>query len=172
MSDISREMAAQAPPGGFAGADYNDVATHAFLEGIILQRTDFYVNPECLKNRSSWKLDHGRKMIACSYEAESESVAGVFEYHFLAKDGRKHAAKCSAEYIVFYRVPEKAKEEAAKGFCRNVGTFAAYPYFRALVSRFSSEANLNLPMLPTIASTAHIPPKPQKAKKPKAGSDD
>lgn len=169
MSDISREMAAQAPPGGFAGADYNEVATHAFLEGIILQKTDFSVNSECLGNRKSWKLDHGRKLLACSFSAESQSVAGIFEYYFVAKDGRRHAAKCTAEYIVFYKVPESAKEEAAKGFCRNVGMFAAYPYFRALVSRFSSEANLNLPMLPTIASTAHIPPK---QKKKEAHSDD
>lgn len=162
MSDISKEMAAQAPLGGFAAAEYNEVATSAFLEGIILQKCEFNVNPECLKNRNSWKLDHGRKLLSCSFNAERGSVAGIFEYHFIAKDGRKNAAKCSAEYAVFYRTVEDAKEEAAKGFCRNVGMFAAYPYFRALVSRFSSEANLNLPMLPTIASTAHIPPKAAK----------
>lgn len=164
MSDISKEMAAQAPPGGFAAADYNEVATRAFLEGIILRKTEFVVNSECLRNRNSWKLDHGRKILGCSFNAKSGSVAGIFEYHFIAKDGRKNAAKCTAEYMVFYRTPDNADEEAAKGFCRNVGTFAAYPYFRALVSRFSSEANLNLPMLPTIASTAHIPPKPKKTK--------
>lgn len=151
MSDISEEMAAQAPAGGFASAEYNDVAKSAFLEGIILHKCEFNVNPDCLKNRQSWKLDHGRKLVTCSFNAEQGSVAGIFEYHFLAKDGRKHAAKCFAQYVVFYKTPESAKEEAAKGFCRNVGMFAAYPYFRALVSRFSSEANLNLPMLPTIA---------------------
>ena len=164
MSDISQEMAAQAPPGGFAAAEYNEVAKSAFLEGIILQKCDFVVSPASLKNRGSWKLDHGRELLACSYDSQHGSVAGIFVYHFTAKDGRKNAAKCSAEYAVFYRVPADAKEEAAKGFCRNVGMFAAYPYFRALVSRFSSEGNLNLPMLPAIASTAHIPPKPKKNK--------
>lgn len=162
MGDITKEIASQAPPGGFAGADYNDVATRASLEGIILQKCEFDVNSECLKNRKSWKLEHGRKLLTCAFNQERGSVAGVFGFHFIAKDGRKHAAKCYAEYTVFYRTPEGAKEEAAKGFCRNVGMFAAYPYFRALVSRFSSEANLNLPMLPAIASTAHIPPKGKK----------
>lgn len=162
MGDITKEIAAQAPPGGFAGADYNDVALGASLDGIMLQKCEFDVNAECLRNRKSWKLEHGRKLLTCAFNKERGSVAGVFGFHFIAKDGRKHAAKCYAEYVVFYRIPEEAKEEAAKGFCRNVGMFAAYPYFRALVSRFSSEANLNLPMLPAIASTAHIPPKPKK----------
>jgi hypothetical protein len=103
-------------------------------------------------------------MLSCTFSAEKRHVAGIFEYNVVAKDGRTHAAKCSAQYVVYYLLPANATEEAAKGFCRNVGMFAAYPYFRALVSRFSSEANLNLPMLPAIASTAHIPPKP-KAKK-------
>lgn len=159
MSDISNEIAAQAPSGGFSGAEYNDVATKAVLEGIILQKSDFGMNAECLKNKKNWKLEHGRKLLNCAYDEQRRSVAGVFQFHFIAKDGRKHAAKCSAEYIVFYRTPEGATEEGAKGYFRNVGMFAAYPYFRALVSRFSAEGNLDLPVLPTIASTAHIPPK-------------
>ncbi|WOE74898.1 hypothetical protein [Alterisphingorhabdus coralli] len=159
MNDISREVAAQAPSSGFASDEYNEVAKSALLEGIILQKSAFNLNPECLQNRESWKLEYGWKLLHCSFNGDGGSVAGIFEYHFTAKDGRKHAAKCAAEYAVFYRTKVGAKEEAARAFCRTVGMFAAYPYFRALVSRFSSEANLNLPMLPTIASTAHIPPK-------------
>lgn len=165
MSDITKEVAAQAPPGGFSGAEYNAVATNAVLEGIILLENEFKMNPDCLENRDTWKLRHGRSMLSCNYSAEKQNVAGIFEYNIIAKDGRTHAAKCSAQYVVFYRLPKDATEEAAKGFCRNVGMFAAYPYFRALVSRFSSEANLNLPMLPAIASTAHIPPKPKAKRK-------
>lgn len=164
MGDISKEIAGQSPPGGFGSADYNRVATHATLEGIALQKIEFDVNSECLKNRKNWKLKHGRKLINCAFNSEQNSVAAVFRFHIIAKDGRKNAAKCFAEYIVFYKTPKDADEEAAKGFCRNVGMFAAYPYFRALVSRFSSESNLNLPMLPAIASTAHIPPKKGKKK--------
>lgn len=159
MSDITREVAAQAPASGFSSTEYNAVATHAVLEGIILLENEFKVNPDCLGNRDSWKLRHGRSMLSCTFSAQKRNVAGIFEYNIVAKDGRMHAAKCSAQYVVFYHLPENATEDAAKGFCRNVGMFAAYPYFRALVSRFSSEANLNLPMLPAIASTAHIPPK-------------
>lgn len=165
MVDITNEVAAQAPPGGFSSAEYSAVATHAVLEGIILLENEFKMNPDCLKNRDSWKLRHGRKMLSCTFSAEKRNVAGIFEYNIVAKDGRTHAAKCSAQYAVFYQLPKDATEEAAKGYCRNVGMFAAYPYFRALASRFSSEANLNLPMLPAIASTAHIPPNPKAKKK-------
>jgi hypothetical protein len=66
---------------------------------------------------------------------------------------------CSADYGVFYETPDGTTTAGAVGFCRNVGTFAAYPYFRALFAQLSGEAGLSLPPLPAIASTAHIPPK-------------
>lgn len=165
MTDITKEVAAQAPPGGFSSAEYSEVATGAVLEGIILLENEFKMKPGCLDRRDSWRLSHGRSMLSCTFSAEKRNVAGIFEYNIIAKDGNTHAAKCSAKYVVFYRVPKDATEEAAKGYCRNVGMFAAYPYFRALASRFSSEANLDLPILPAIASTAHIPPKSKKSKK-------
>ncbi|QUM73042.1 hypothetical protein [Sphingopyxis granuli] len=162
MSDISNEMAAQAPPGGFAGAEYNDVALKAELEGIMLLNSRFEVAPDLLGRRKEWKLSYGRSISSCRYSNEENSVAGVFEYHVTAKIGRKRALHCVAEYVVFYETPVGATEAGAIGFCRNVGIFAAYPYFRALVARVTADANVQLPPLPMIASKAHIPPKKKK----------
>ena len=166
MSDISPQLAKEAPKGGFAGADYNAVATSAELEGINLLSIEFSINPDCLLYEAQWKLSFGRKVLSCHYNEEDHSVAAIFQYHVTAKYGRKRALHCVADYGVFYQTHNGATEEAAIRFCRNVGTFAAYPYFRALVARLTNDAGVRLPPLPIIASTAHIPPKtPKKAKK-------
>lgn len=162
MTDISKEIAEVAPTGGFAGAEYNAVATAAELEGIVLLNCAFQLDPEFLGRRREWRLSYGRKVKSCQFNVEEDSVAGVFEYHVTAKVGRKRAFHCAAEYAVFYATPEGATAEAANAFCKNVGRFAAYPYFRGLAATLAAEANVMLPPLPSIASTAHIPPKPKK----------
>lgn len=159
MNDITREMATVTPSEGFSAAEYNAVATGTNLEGISLFLTKFDVNPECLGDQAQWKLNVGRKILSCQFSEEDRSVVGIFEYFVTAKSGRKRAMHCVAHYGVFYETPEGATEEAAKGFCRNVGTFAAYPYFRALFAQLVAGTGLTLPPLPAIASTAHIPPK-------------
>lgn len=170
MSDISKEMTVKVAPEGFSGAEYNKVARGAELEGIILMNSSFDVKAECISDQRDWKLSHGRKILSCQFNEEERSVAAVLEYNVTARLGRKRALRCVTQYAVFYETPAGATKAGAIGFCRNVGTFAAYPYFRALFSRLSSEANLRLPPLPAIASMAHIPPKKSKeAKKVKTG---
>lgn len=163
MSDISKEIEASGPKPGFSGAEYNHVAKHAELEAIVLLNSQFVLNMEHLPKRDQWKLSYGRKMKSCHFSAEQSSAVSVFEFHLTAKVSRAIALRCVAEYAVFYETPPDATEEAARGFCRNVGVFAAYPYFRSLVARLVTEAGVNLPPLPAIASTAHIPPKKQGA---------
>lgn len=159
MSDISKEIAAHAPSSGFGGEEYNHVATAAELEGIILLYSNFEILSEFLSRRKEWKLSYGRRMISCSFDQAKRSVAGIFEYHVTAKVGRKRALRCEARYAVYYETPELATEAGASGFCRNVGIFAAYAYFRSLFARMVADANVQLPPLPMIASKAHIPSK-------------
>ena len=163
MSDITKEMTAQAPPQGFGGDEYNAVALNAELEGIVLLNSRFDVDPELIGRRGEWKLSYGRKLNSCRFNSNERSVAGVFDYHVTAKVGRKRALHCSAQYAVFYETPVDATEAGSVGFCRNVGIFAAYPYFRALVARVTADAGVQLPPLPMIASKAHIPPKKKAA---------
>jgi hypothetical protein len=89
-------------------------------------------------------------------------VVAIFQYHVEGKRSRKKMFSFVADYGVSYTVPEDATEPAALGFCRNVGKFAAYPYFRGLAAHMFAEAGMRVPPLPSIASTAHIP-KPVKA---------
>jgi preprotein translocase subunit SecB len=159
MTNISTEIANETPKNGFASAEYNAVATAAQLEAINLLSSQFKIDPSCLINQGQWKLSYGRKTLSCQFSQEEHSVAAIFQYHVTAKLGRKQALNCVADYGVFYHVPDDAIEEAALGFCSNVGTFAAYPYFRALFSQLVAEAGVRMPPLPSIASTAHIPPK-------------
>ncbi len=163
MSDISKEIKELAPNSGFTADEYNFVARGGNLEAVVLTSSQFNFSLEALSKRKEWKLKHGRTIKVSQYSAESNSVAVVIEYHVAAKLGRKTALRCIAEYAVFYETPEEACEAAAIGFARNVGIFAAYPYFRGLVARLMAEANVSLPPLPTIASTAHIPPKKMQA---------
>jgi hypothetical protein len=165
MTDISKEIEAQAPQPGFSSAEYSYVATKAVLDAIVLLNSQFIFNVEYLPKRNDWKLSYGRKVKTCQFSAEQSSVIAVFEYHMTAKVGRAIALRCIANYAVFYETPPDATEEAARGFCKNVGVFAAYPYFRGLLARMTTDAGVTLPPLPAIASTAHIPPKKPDAKK-------
>jgi hypothetical protein len=144
---------------GFAAADYNYVAMNSRLRLVSLASSSFSVKADCLPDRKSWKLTYDWEIVACKYDQQSNTVSAIFSYEVVAKSGRKTAMRCSAEYAVAYAVPNDSKVEAAEGYCHNVGGFAAYPYFRALVAQFASGANLMLPPLPAIASTAHIPKK-------------
>lgn len=159
MSDITSEIVAQGPPSGFGSVEYNDVACGAELEGIVLFNNRFEIAPDLLGRRREWRLSYGRKVKSCQFNEADSSVAAIFEYHVTAKVGRRRALQCVAEYAVFYQTPAGATDAGATGFCRNVGVFAAYPYFRGLVSRLTADANVQLPPLPVIASRAHIPPK-------------
>jgi hypothetical protein len=159
MTDISAEIANEAPKSGFAGAEYNAVATSAQLKAINLLSNLFKIDPDCLMDQDQWKLSYGRKVLSCQFSEDEQSVAAILQYNVTAKLGRKRALHCVADYGVLYQTPEGATEEAAIGFCRNIGTFAAYPYFRALFSQLVGEASVIMPPLPSIASTAHIPPK-------------
>lgn len=150
---------------GFSADEYNQVAMGAKLRLVSLVKSNFHVNPDCLSSQDDWKLSYDHGEIACSYDSARGVVSAIFQYEVIAKHGRKTAMRAVAEYVVLYSVPNSSGSDAAEGFCHNVGRFAAYPYFRALVAQLTSGANLMLPPLPTIASTAHIPRRPSNEKK-------
>jgi hypothetical protein len=155
-------VASVAPPassGGFKAAEYNEVAMAASLLEIRLLKTNFIVEPEFYAVQDEARLSFGREVVSCAFEPDKGTVAAIFKYHVYGKQGRSKLLRCEAEYTVIYEVSPTSPEEAARGFCRNVGGFAAYPYFRALVSQLTWGAGVALPPLPAIASTAHIPPK-------------
>lgn len=155
------EVVSNKKKAGFSAAEYNSVAVAATLHAINLLASSFKVDVEEMNHAEDWRLSYNRKFLACHYDAERNQVAAIMQFQVIGRSGRKQAMKCTADYGVFYEVPRDATEEAAIGFCRNVGSFAAYPYFRSLVAQLAWNAGLTLPPMPSIASTAHIPSKKQ-----------
>jgi preprotein translocase subunit SecB len=143
----------------FKAAEYNEVAMNSSLIEIRLLKSSFLVEPDFYAVQDETKLSFGRETVSCSVDSADNTVAAIFKYNVLAKQGRSKLLRCEAEYVVIYEVKSVSPHAAMAAFCRNVGAFAAYPYFRALVSQLTWGAGVTLPPLPAIASTAHIPRK-------------
>lgn len=168
----TREAGAQMPEAvetaarktGFSGEEYNRVAMAANLEGVQLLKLEFEAHPERFGGDDGLRLTHGRKLLSCTFDEDTPAAAAVFSYSVTAKQGRAKAFHCMAEYAVLYAMPDEAKAEAATAFCRYVGAFAAYPYFRALAAQMAWNAGLDLPPLPTIAAMPVVPKKAEATK--------
>ncbi|WP_114226831.1 MULTISPECIES: hypothetical protein [Sphingomonas] len=149
---------------GFSADEYNAVAISSRLNAIRLLSSKFDVKAEALNLAGpEMQLSYGREVVACEFTPGEGEVAAIFRYNVAGKAGRKKVLSCVADFFVSYDVRTDAADAAAVGFCRNVGSFAAYPYFRNLMAQFAWGAGLELPPLPAIASTAHIEKKPKLA---------
>lgn len=160
------EVEAAARREGFSGAEYNRVAMGAKVRTIQLIKLDFDMHPERMGEDVALRLDYGRSVLSCRFDEETISAAAIFQFHVTAKNGRAKAFSCVADYAVLYALPDRARPEAATSFCKHVGSFAAYPYFRALAAQMAWNAGVDLPPLPTIAAMP-VMPKP-KAEEPAA----
>lgn len=150
MTDITQEQL-DGGEGGFRGADYNKVATNAELGDVRLLRLRADVPPSA----EALTLTYGRDLLSCDHDAESRAAAAIFRFHVKGKAGRKKSLSIEADYAVIYEVGADAHPNAARAFVTNIGLFAAYPYFRGLVAQVVWNAGVDLPPLPTIASTAY-----------------
>lgn len=139
----------------FSVPEYNHVAHNADLLQINLLSSRFDVSAECLSEEMHWKLKYGRKILSSTYNEEESFVAAIIQFRVEARLGKKRAMICTADYGIYYSIPEDSKKSAALAFCHQVGSFASYPYFRALMSQYSWNAGLSLPPMPSIASTVH-----------------
>lgn len=140
------------PEDGIAPAAYNHVVANAELVTIQLRRHEFDVAAEFYDPEAKKKLHFNKQCLACAYDAEAMAVAGTFRFTITGKSGRKSVLKSVADYLVIYEFREIVAQDAAEAFCRRIGLYAAYPYYRALVASLSAAANLNLPTLPMIAT--------------------
>lgn len=143
--------------GRFSSADYNDVAHRAALRGINLLNNSYDFDPVPGVDIEKWRLGYGVSVKSCKYSRDEGFVSAIIRYTMTAKYGRKKIVNCCSEFGVFYEVGLVENPSAAEAFCNNVGVFAAYPYFRSLVSSLVWNSGIELPPLPSIASTAHIP---------------
>ena len=154
------QVAAVEPEKGFTGAEYNDVARSARLEVVRLMKFSFTNEADFLSEADNCKLSHGRKVLGCSPSDDGDNyVSAVVRFSVTAKHKRTSLMKCEADFFVMYEVGADLADQAKVGYCRNVGPFAAYPYFRAIVAQMAWNAGVQLAPLPAIQSTAHVPKK-------------
>jgi hypothetical protein len=154
---LPTEVQAAAKRGGFSGAEYNHVATTARLQTITLLKLDFDVHPERFEGDGEIRLAFDRKVLSCRFDEESPAAAAIFQFSVVAKQGRARAFHLVADYAVLYAMGPDAKPDAATGFCKHVGAFAAYPYFRAVAAQMAWNAGVDLPPLPAIAAMPVMP---------------
>ena len=152
-------------PAGFSGEEYNHVARTAELGGIRLLKFAMEGRPDLYSRDTKQTLSYDRQLISCHFDEEARAVAAIFRFSVAAKTGRAKSFSCQADYAVIYQMAEDAKREAALAFCKHVGAFAGYPYFRAAVSQMAWSSEIDLPPLPSIAA---MPVVPRKAAKPEA----
>lgn len=137
---------------GIAPELYNHVVDTASLVTIQLRKHDFDVKADFYSPSTKRKLGFERECGGALYDQESQVVAGTYRFVVSAKASRRVILKSVAEYLVMYEFSQPVDKDAAEAFCKRVGLYAAYPYYRALISQLSAAANLDLPTLPMIAT--------------------
>lgn len=164
------EVRAAAERGGFSGAEYNLVAMNAHLDTIKLVNLVLETNSEIQQREGERELAFGRKLLSCRFDKANWAVAAIFQFCVSVRRGGEDEFRCEGDYAVIYNVPEGSAAEAATAFCKHVGSFAAYPYFRAVASQMAWNAGVDLPPLPSIAAMPVVPKPPEKTVKPKTAA--
>jgi preprotein translocase subunit SecB len=149
---VANKPGATEPPLDFSSVEYNHVAKNAKLDALRLLKFAMEAQPEIYSRENKPKLSYGRELVSCSYDADANVVAAIFRFSVGAKSGRSKVFLCQAEYAVVYDLPEDATRDASLAFCKHVGAFACYPYFRAAVSQVAWGSGMDLPPLPAIAA--------------------
>jgi len=158
-AQLPAEVQAAAKREGFSGSEYNAVAMGARLDTIKLLDLRLETRPEIAEDDGT-ELAFERHVKSCRHDQETGTAAAIFQFGVSVRNAAGEAFGCRAEYVVLYAMPEDAKPEAATSFCKHVGSFAAYPYFRALAAQMAWNAGVDLPPLPAIAAMPGLPKPP------------
>ena len=169
-ASLPAEVQAAAERGGFSGAEYNAVAMNAQLDTIKLVNLVLETNPELQQSEGARELAFERKLLSCRFDEPNHVAAAIFQFCVGARREGKDEFRCVGDYAVLYNVPEGSTPEAATAFCKHVGSFAAYPYFRAVAAQMAWNAGVNLPPLPSIAAMPVVPKPPKKPAQSKASA--
>ncbi|SDG49515.1 hypothetical protein [Pelagibacterium luteolum] len=131
---------------------YNRVVENAELESIRLVSSNFVVKPEYFLNFSpgNWKNSFNSNFVDTFFDRNENLLGAQIEWTVSVKRGNKNLLSTKAIYLIAYSNVPEVEEEHCMAFVRRVGRFSTYPYFRALVSRYSAESNAELPILPVL----------------------
>lgn len=136
---------------------YDAVVAGSELRDIKMVGLKFKINPKFFsetdftdEEASTVTPIFGSTYTTAFYDSKDGLLGGQISWSASVKKGRSKIVSIEAVYIILYGGVPEVEEEHALAFLRRVGRFATYPYFRALVSRLSSESGLNLPILPVL----------------------
>ncbi|MDH3662645.1 MAG: hypothetical protein OEU92_21890 [Alphaproteobacteria bacterium] len=130
---------------------YRAVAASSMLQEVRLVSSSFDIKPEYFTNEDQgFSLSFDGQMAESRYDSSIGIAAANFLWSAFVKKNRKHLCKIKSQYLVVYTVDKNLNEEAALLFVKTVGRFAIFPYFRVLVSQYSSASSANLPVLPVL----------------------
>lgn len=170
VAKLPSEIEAAAERDGFSGAEYNSVAMNAKLDTIKLVNFVLEVNAEVQKREGERELAFGRKLMSCRFDENSWAAAAIFQFSVTVRRDGEEEFNCVGDYAVLYNVPEGSAGQAATAFCKHIGSFAAYPYFRAVVAQMAWNAGTDLPPLPSIAAMPVLPKSAEETSKPKGAA--
>jgi hypothetical protein len=151
----SKEMTTPTP----AVRAYDAVVAKAELREIKLIGLNFNIKPKFFaeadlessdKKAGSLNSTFESTFPTAFYDSKDSYLGGQINWSAVVKKGRSKIVSIEAVYLILYSGVPEVEEEHALAFLRRVGRFATYPYFRALVSRLSSESGLDLPILPVL----------------------
>ena len=136
--------------------DYNKVVKSADLIDLRMVGCNFELKPEYLI--AVYDEDQSAKIVQSftanidqgDFDSSEGVLAGEVVWSALSKLGRKRLIRVKAHYMVFYSGLEGQDEACVREFFDRNAKLQTYPYFRGLVSRLTSEAGIELPLLPIL----------------------
>ena len=142
---------------------YNRIVVQSQLVGVRLVQSQFTISPEYFGYDEHPSQVHELAMGGDIIDVETNKAlggaVGVFQLWVEARDKKTRDTRMRIEcsYLVEYSgldLSTKELDDAARLFVRRVGRFAAFPYARALASRYSDESGASLPPLPVLKDGA------------------
>lgn len=140
----SRKKTAQASEGDQTA--YQKVVGTARLEDILLVSSSFSIDPEYYA--ASEKTHHIH--VQQEFSTFEDQAATACEFSVTAKADEKDILLIKAKFVVSYSQLQGQAGPAVEAFVKQVGVFAAYPYFRSFVSQLSWMASAQLPIAPIL----------------------
>jgi hypothetical protein len=153
-----QQAASERRPAGFTIKKYNAVVQGAKLLDIRMTssrfeaKSDYFLLREREKNENKSLMTLGMEdeLSKCTYVRDEGLMFGELSWHAYSKAGKKRILYVKSDYLVVYSSGTDLEERYVEAFLRNVGKFATFPYFRALVATYSAASSADLPILPVL----------------------
>lgn len=150
---------------------YNEVVSHATLQGIRLIHSKFDVKPRALStDRSKWSYSLNDDLGGSDCDDTELLLRGDFTYNAACIAGRSKLVTAEARYLATFKLSSTCDAQAGEDFLRTVGRFACYPYFRALFAAMTDQCGLLLPPLPVISTPPRVVQRKIVADRPEASN--